>query len=160
MQPMSKKKASPTKRKLFKQAVEETPDIAKGFQEGLKAMGKHSNKVVVIRSTHDLQGSVNIDECTEHLYPHENRWDYAFSYQDEVYFVEVHSAHTREVSTVLKKLQWLKDWLHSKAPELRKLQAKKPYYWIQSDKFAILKTSPQYRKATEQGLLPKPNLQV
>ena len=93
------------------------------------------------------------------MYPRGNRWDYALEYEAEVYFIEVHSAYTSEVSTVLKKLQWLKDWLQKQAPEIIKLRAKKqPYYWIQSGKFGILPHASQYRKAAQASILPIPKL--
>ncbi len=154
---MNKKSASSPKRKTFKQAVDETSEIAIGFQDGLKALGKYSSKIIV-SNTHDLHGSVDIDESTRLKYPQENRWDYTFAYKGQVYFVEVHSAKSIEVSVVKKKLQWLKNWLHTKAPELQKLQAPKAFHWIQSGNFSILKGSPQFRAAAQIGLIPKSNL--
>lgn len=150
---MKNKKAVPTK--TFRQAVEATPDVALGFRTGLTALGVHSSKVSV-SDTSLLEGSVDIDNCTTAAYPNSNRWDYAFAYKGEVFFIEVHSANTREVRAVLKKLAWLKDWLHQKASEINKLKAKTqlPFYWIQSKGFAIPKTSPQFRAAEGAGLKP------
>ncbi|TAK40761.1 MAG: hypothetical protein EPO28_09625 [Saprospiraceae bacterium] len=102
-------------------------------------------------------GSLDIDGClaAQKMYPNDNRWDYALEYEAEVYFIEVHSAYTSQVSTVLKKLQWLKDWLKEHAPEIIKLRAKKqPYYWIQSGKFGILPHASQYREAAQASILP------
>ena len=143
----------------FKQAVEATEEIATGFRSGLTAFGKYSNKVEV-RDTTLIQGSVEIDECTKHLYPNDPRWDYAFAYNSEVYFVEVHSANSGEVRAVILKFQWLKQWLNEKAPEINRLKVKKrtPYYWIQSKNFQIPKNSPQYRNAIQAGLMPIPKL--
>lgn len=142
------------KPKTFKQAVEETEEIKNGYQNGLKALGNYSNKVE-LGDTKKCEGSVAIDDCTESLYPQENRWDYVFGYQGDAYFVEVHSAHTSEVSVVLKKLQWLKDWLNSKAPEIKKLQAKdKAFIWIQTNGNHILPKSSQNRLLAEKGLKP------
>jgi hypothetical protein len=139
----------------FKQAVEATPDVANGFRVGLTALGTHSAKVSV-SATKDLQGSIDIDTLTTAKYPNSNRWDYAFAYKGEVFFIEVHAANSSEVRTVLRKLQWLKDWLHQEAPEINKMRAKKnaPFYWIQSKGFAIPKTSPQYRAAESVRLKP------
>ena len=139
----------------FKQAVEATPQIALGFKNGLTALGKHSNKVSV-SSLSLLQGSVDIDTCTTLLYPNDNRWDYAFAYNGNVYFIEVHSANTAEVTTLLRKLKWLKDWLIQHAPEIHKLKAKNlpAFYWVQSKGFAIPTNSPQYRRAIQANLRP------
>lgn len=143
----------------FKQAVEATPEIAMGFCAGLTAFGKYSNKVEA-RDTSLINGSVEIDECTKHLYPHENRWDYALAYNSEVFFVEIHSANSGEVRTVILKLRWLKQWLNEKAPEINKMKAKNraPYYWVQSKNFQIPKNTPQYRMAVQEKLMPIPKL--
>ena len=137
----------------FKDAVTNTPDISKGYMVGLTALGKYSSKVTV-SNTVKVEGSVDIDSTTVALYPRENRWDYVIGFNGKVIFVEVHSATTSEVDAVLKKLDWLKNWLNSKAPDLAKLRAPEPYFWVQSKNFQILKHSPQYRRAVQKGILP------
>ncbi|MDR0866547.1 MAG: hypothetical protein LBO74_16685 [Candidatus Symbiothrix sp.] len=137
----------------FKEAVETTLEVATGFQTGLTALGGYKTKISV-SNTRLLEGSVDIDLCTTALYPNDNRWDYALAYDKQVYFVEVHTANTSEVSVVLKKLQWLKDWLSNQAPNINKLKAQAPYYWIQSNGFAIPKTSRQYRQISQAQLKP------
>jgi len=137
----------------FKQAVEATPDIANGYKNGLSALGQYSNKINAA-DTRLLNGSVDIDTCTTLKYPNANRWDYALAYSQKVYFVEVHSAKTSEVSAVLRKLQWLKDWLNSHAPEINKMKAQQPYYWIMSNNNKILKGSSQARQISQAGLKP------
>jgi hypothetical protein len=156
---MRNKKAKPAM--TFKQAVEATPDIATGYKAGLTAMGAYSNRVSVA-VTARLQGSVDIDSCTTTKYPNDNRWDYALSYKGEVFFVEVHSANTSEVRTVLRKFQWLKDWLNNKGPEINNLKAKNrsPFVWIQSKNFQIPKNTPQYLAAVKAGLLPIKQLEL
>jgi len=150
---MRNKKAVPAM--TFEQAVEATPDVATGFRSGLTALGTYSAKVSV-SDTHLIEGSVDIDKCTTAKYPNSNRWDYAFAYKGEIFFIEVHSANSSEVRVVLRKLQWLKDWLHQEAPEMDKQKAKScpSFYWIQTNGFAIPKTSPQYRAAGSAGLKP------
>jgi hypothetical protein len=143
----------------FQRAVEATPDIANGYKPGLSALGIYSSKISVDH-TSLIEGSVDIDTCTTNRYPNASRWDYVFSYNGKAYFVEVHSAKTDEVSTVLRKLQWLKDWLRVHAPQINSLKASKPFYWIQSRDFAIPRTSPQYRKAITAGLKPIPRLNL
>ena len=95
-------------RKLtFKEAVEATPDVALGYQEGINAFGKYADKIIV-PDPDKIDGSLDIDEATLKLYPDDNRWDYALCYDSEVFYIEVHSAITSEVSRMVKKLQWLK----------------------------------------------------
>ncbi len=147
---MSKKKIL-----SFQEAVKASPDVSENYCAGLTAFGKYSSKVSV-DNTHYLQGSIDIDKSTEKKYPNDSRWDYAFAYKGEVYFIEVHSAYSSEVSVLMKKFQWLNDWLIREAPEILKLKSKSrfPFYWIQSKGFAIPKTSPQYRQAISIGLKP------
>ena len=156
---MSKnKKNKPKNDNLFKKAVENTPDIANCYQSGLQALGKYSKKIE-LEDTTLCSGSVEIDECTKAKYPNDPRWDYALCYNSEVFFVEVHTANTREVNAVLNKLQWLKDWLNNEAPEINQLKAKnQPYVWLQSNDFHIPKTSPQYRLVVQKGIKPMAKL--
>lgn len=156
---MKKNKSNKSRRLSFKEAVEQTPEVQNCFMYGLKALGKDSAKIELVGKS-KCGGSLFIDECLNNkkMYSDENRWDYALEYGGEVYFVEVHSANTGQVGKVLKKLQWLKDWLQQKAPEIGKLRANQPYFWIQSSKYAIPKHMPQYRQAVQASILPVPKL--
>jgi len=149
----SKKKDS--KRKTFKQVVLITEDIKECYQKGLQGLRENKNKIV-LQNPLECGGSVEIDECTLKKYPNSNRWDYVFDYKGEVFFMEVHSANTGEVRTVLRKFQWLIDWLSKNAPELNNLKSKnKPaFYWVQSGGYNILKNSPQERVIVQKGLKP------
>jgi hypothetical protein len=144
----------------FKQAVENTEEIKDGYKNGLKALGNYSSKIQ-LGDTKKCDGSVDIDECTKSIYPQENRWDYALSYKDNVYFVEVHGADTSEVSVVLKKLAWLKDWVNTKAPHIKALLSKEnPYIWIQTNGNHILPNSSQNRLIAQNGLKPIAKLKL
>lgn len=136
------------------------PSIANCFQTGLKAMGAHATKIEV-ENTRLLCGSINIDECLKLKYPQSNRWDYAICYNKSVYFIEVHSGHTGEVNTMLKKLQWLKDWLSSDAQVLKSIAAKpKAFFWILSKGNHILKGSRQSKLLAQKGLTPISRLKL
>lgn len=145
----------------FKAAVEATPAIAACYKTGLTALGSHSVKIS-LKDTACCDGSVEIDECVKGNHPNANRWDYCLSYNDEVYFVEVHSANTSEVSTMLNKLQWLKDWLNKEAPKIAELKArtKTPYWWIMSGSYNILPNSRQARQIAQVGLKPVARLSL
>lgn len=145
----------------FQTAVKNTPEIRNCIQSGLKALGSNSKKIIM-GSTSLCGGSVDIDACLAKRYPQDSRWDYCFAYKNEVFFVEVHSAITSEVSTVIKKLEWLKKWLIDSAPELNQLKAhsRSPYYWIQSSGFSILPQSKQYRAAVQAGIKPIARLEL
>jgi hypothetical protein len=153
---MTKKRA---KKNNFKEAIENTPQISNAYCKGLQALGEYSDKVK-LATTSNCEGSIDIDGTVVQFYPQDNRWDYCFSYKGEVFFVEVHSAHTGEITTVLKKLRWLKIWLTEQAPLINKLKAtsKHPFYWIQSKGSHILLNSPQYRRAIQENIKPVPRL--
>lgn len=140
-------------KETFEQIVRQTPDISTGYRTGLNALGVHSSKIDA-KDKSQLEGSVDIDLSTTKKYPQASRWDYVLSYKSELYFVEVHSANTREVRAVLNKLQWLKDWLHSQAPKLNAKKAKECFYWVQSKNFQIPANTPQYLAAIKAGIRP------
>lgn len=145
------------KKLAFKEAIESTPDVASGYREGLEAFGEYKSKIKV-PDLDKLDGSLDIDATTVRIYPTDNRWDYALCYDNEVFYIEIHSAITSEVSKMIKKLQWLKTWLTTKAPEINKLTTKtrQPYYWVQSSKCDIPKHMPQYKTVVQNKILPMP----
>ncbi len=140
----------------FKQAVEATPDVRICYCEGKQAILNSERNKVELDDTRKCGGSLFIDGCLirQNKFPNDNRWDYAIDYNNEVYFFEVHTASTREVSTVLNKLRWLKDWLHDHAPEISSLKAKSPFYWVQSNGYHIHPNSPQEKLVRQNGLRP------
>ncbi|MDR0938466.1 MAG: hypothetical protein LBN29_03775 [Mediterranea sp.] len=151
---MSETKTDSRLPNLFRKAVEATPDITRGYQEGLQALGKGKSKIQAT-DTRKLKGSVDIDSCTEKLYPESSRWDYTIGHDQSVYFIEIHPASTSDVSTMLKKLEWLKAWLKDKAPELEKLKAREnPYVWLASGRVNILSGSKWQRQLAQKGLVP------
>ncbi len=144
------------KRKTFKQAVKVTVEVQNCFQEGKLAIKKNERIKVELSDPQLGGGSLFIDQCliSQGLYPNANRWDYAIDYNGEVFFFEVHSANSSEVSAVLNKLDWLKVWLLQKAPEINAIKAKSPFYWVQSNGYHILPNSRQERTVIQKGLKP------
>jgi hypothetical protein len=148
------------KKKTFKQAIEATPDVYRCFKEGKQAIKNEERDKVELTVPRNCGGSLFIDQCLmdQKKYPGDNRWDYAIDYNGEVYFFEVHTASTSEVNRVLRKLQWLKDWLYQKAPEINALKSKSPFFWVQSDGYHILPNSSQERAVFQKGMKPIPKL--
>lgn len=137
----------------FQIAVENTPDVKNGFRTGLQAVKNSDRNKVNVTDPRKLQGSLDIDTQVQKKYPQEPRWDYALSYDDKIYFFEVHSASTSEVDAVIKKLGWLKDWLKNKAPEINKLQkGNQPYTWVQSGSYSILSLGSYAKKLAVNGI--------
>lgn len=139
---------------LFEEIVNATPDVTRKCQKGLTALGSYSTKIEV-EDSQLIDGSLDIDSSVKKLYPEDARWDYAISYNGKVYFVEIHPAMTGEVTKILEKLAWLKQWLRQQAPLINKIKAEVPYHWVQVSNCTILSTSPQYRRLAAAGLFPK-----
>ena len=138
-------------------AIDNTPEIKGHAKVGKSAIKNEYRLKVVVPNPKLLTCSVDIDSAVHSLYPNANRWDYALEYGEDVFFLEFHPAETSEVGKVLAKLDWLKVWLKTKAPDIQKIATTNymPYYWIGSGSFNILKTSSQYRRLATAHLLPK-----
>jgi hypothetical protein len=134
----------------FKEAISATPLLKDVYKNGLQALGSYSNKVRP-SDTKKCEGSVDIDTAVKEIYPNASRWDYAIGYDGTTYFIEVHSAETSQVKSVLKKFSWLQEFLITDAPALNK-QPKKRFYWISSGGNNILKGSPQARQLAQSGI--------
>lgn len=139
-------------------AVEQTADVAGHFKSGLQAVKHEYHSQIIVKGAKDkLTGSIDIDTATQTLYPNANRWDYAIEYNNETYYVEFHPASTSNVSEMISKLSWIKDWLKTRAPKIEALKARnsKAFHWIATGRVSILKGSRQYRLISTEGLLPK-----
>lgn len=139
----------------FERIVVQVPDIVGGYSQGLKALvGKYSQYVAVADSR-SIDGSVDIDACTEDKYPAENRWDYVISYQGRAYYLEIHPATNGSVKEVEAKLKWLKNWLSQKAVALNGYPSGMPRFtWVHSGKCGLSKTSTEYKRASILGMAP------
>ena len=153
---MRSKTYKPNKKKTFKQAVEAIADVHLCYQPGKLAILNKERAKIELLDPRKCGGSLFIDKCLEDQkkYPDENRWDYAIDYEGFAYFFEVHTASTKQVSTVLCKLEWLKQWLHTHAPELNALRANVPFYWVQTNGCHILRNSSEERALLQKGLKP------
>lgn len=137
----------------FQVAIENTEEVKNGFCVGKQAIKRADRSKVAVAIGSKLQGSLDIDSLVKALYPHEPRWDYALSYDDKIYYFEVHPAETSEVDKVVSKVKWLKDWLKTKATKINELpKAEYPYTWIQSGRYAILPTAKEKMKLSVAGI--------
>lgn len=136
----------------FKTAVEKCDEIKNSFKAGLSALGKDS-LLIKVKDTNLIDGSVDIDSAVKGKRPSDTRWDYAVGYSGEAYFIEVHSADTKNVDEMVKKVTWLKNWLVTNATDLNKLHKNGIYHWIPSGRVKILKNSTQYKKIAANKLV-------
>ena len=135
----------------FVGVVQSTDEIAQCLQPGLQALGANRSKISV-KSTRDLQGSVDVDACVAKNYPQDPRWDYVFGYKDHIFYVEVHPSTAREVKVIIAKLHWLHQWQKRSAKKLDALQHRSSYHWISSGKTAITKGSKYGRILAKHGI--------
>jgi len=106
-------------------------------------------------------GSIYLEECVSGA-----RWDYGIGVQKSdggaiAVWVEVHPAKTSEVDTVIKKLQWLKQWLRERAPLLNQMTPPDAFYWVATSGVNILPDSSQARLlATHKIRMPREVLEL
>lgn len=141
----------------FRMAVEETPDVANGYCPGLQALENVDKGAVKLKDKRKVDGSLNIDKETKLLYPNDPRWDYAVGYDDKVFFVEVHPANTSNISEMVKKKEWLKKWLQSKAPLLDAFPSgNQKYLWAATESGVHISNQASHtRKLAQLGFNPK-----
>jgi hypothetical protein len=156
------KKSRPT----FTDAVKAAPSpVAAALRSGKQALSRAHRRQVVCEDEARLTGSIDLDAALAQDPEHANanRWDYGLGYKDpggreSAVWVEVHSAETSEVSTVIRKLRWLKDYLPTNCPALwaltRATREELRFVWVASGRYAILPNSPQIRALRAAGLDP------
>ena len=140
----------------FRRAVEGTPDVANAYRPGLQAVPPVDRRRMTCSKAAKLAGSINLDEAVKALYPNAARWDYgiglSLSRQDDrVIWVEVHPAVTSNVKDMIRKLDWLRNWLRTSAPKIRTL-GENQFHWIASGRVDILRNSPQTRVLAQSGI--------
>jgi hypothetical protein len=141
----------------FRAAVLATEGLEDAYRTGLNALNAGHKRRIRCRRPNDLAGSVDIDDALLSTHPDSPRWDYGIGVRaqrrhDLVAWVEVHPASSSNVSEVLRKLEWLKQWLRTSAPRLNQLPA--GYSWIATDGVHIQAGSRQWRQLAQAGLSP------
>ncbi|HBT78183.1 MAG TPA: hypothetical protein DEB39_14960 [Planctomycetaceae bacterium] len=144
----------------FRDAVKKCPAIGGGLCDGLQALSQQYRGKVRQSKNVRVTGSIDIDSTLKRQCPTDNRWDYGFGLasnaakapnDDRVSWVEIHPATAGDVKEVIRKLQWLKNWLQKNAPELNSLASK--YVWIPSKGNSIPPSSPQHRELASKGIV-------
>lgn len=150
----------------FKDAVREAPSpVEKAYQAGKQALKKEHRKLVNCAETRRITGSIDLDSTLTKVpeYASKPRWDYGLGYKsttglEQAIWIEVHSATTREVSAVLRKLRWLRDWLEENADRLNRLtrlaNSDIRFVWIASGSVKITPNSRQSKLLSKSGISP------
>lgn len=148
----------------FRKAVEDAPPPVNGaYRNGIQVLEGRHRPHVRCGDARRLKGSIDLDRALaqEPGYANAPRWDYGIGYSprqgpEQAVWIEVHSATTSEVSAVLRKLQWLRDWLNGNAEQLLQVtnaaDRNLRFVWIASDKVHVLKNSPQARRLAASGI--------
>ena len=140
----------------FKTAVGRTPHLENAWQPGLQALRAQDRPHVVATDPRRLKGSVYVDEALQAFQPQANRWDFAIGYrhsnqqQDFIYWVEVHTANDKETEVVLRKLDWLRQWLRVQGNPLSGF--KRDFIWVSSGSTSFTLTAPQVKRFALLGL--------
>ncbi len=146
----------------FKKAVQaEPPPVNGAYCTGIRALENRHKGLVTCEDPRRLTGSIYLDSALARHPGHANdpRWDYGLGYRpaaggrEQAVWIEVHSATTKEVSAVLAKLQWLRDWLEDGAGRLKQMTDRADpdirFVWIASSNVKIPRNSPQARRLSQ-----------
>lgn len=150
------------------QAAKLTPEIGKG------AVEKCYKSVIQAESNTTFTGSVDLDSFFSKTEPHANRWDYGLGIQKQgqpeiAIWIEPHSGgSTKEVKTVLAKLDWLEKKLaQPDFAQLKQLTEKaqqqniKRFIWLSSGSCRIRPGSREAHLLAARGLdLPRACVKV
>lgn len=144
-------------------AIEGCPPLHRAYRSGLQALRARDRRRVAAQDSRSLTGSVDVDQSLRADFPNAPRWDYAIGFRrpggEKVLWVEVHPASTSEVATVLAKLGWLRAWLKSEdAKSLASLSGE--MYWIASGAVHITRTSPEYRRLAQSGIVLRERIEI
>jgi hypothetical protein len=143
-------------KKNFHQKVESIPALVGHWKEGLQALRPEDKPHIEAEDTRKLRGSVDVDKAYQKLAPQDNRWDFAIAYQhsnrtDEfVYWVELHTASDSQIKVVIKKAQWLLDWLRNEGKPVADLE--KSVVWVSSGHTSFTRGSSQMKQIAQAGL--------
>lgn len=154
----------------FKKAVlAEPPPVNGAYRTGKQALENRHRGLVTCEDPRRLTGSIHLDSVLARQpgYADAARWDYGLGYRPAAekreQVVEVHSATTKEVAAVLRKLRWLQDWLNAGAGHLKRMTDRTNsdirFVWIASAGVNIPQNSRQARQLS-QSAIQRPRRQL
>jgi hypothetical protein len=140
----------------FKQAVEKSPHLHQAWCVGLQALRPEDKPHIQAEDPRKLTGSVDVDTAYQKVVPQSNRWDFGIAYQhtninqEVIYWVELHTASDSEVKVVIKKAQWLLEWLANEGRLLAGFE--RDIVWISSGPTTFTLSSTQKKRMAASGL--------
>ena len=166
----SKQGATQGRPATFRDAVADAPSpVNQAYRPGKQALERRHRTLVTCSDTQRLTGSIDLDAtlAQEPDYANQSRWDYGIGHKptrgpERAVWVEVHTATTREVSAVIRKLEWLRTWLRTEAEQLNRLTGhvgQDSFVWIASNGDHIPRNSSQFRRLQRTAIRqPRRNL--
>jgi hypothetical protein len=143
----------------FQEAAKKTPGLEEAYKAGLQALRAEDKPHFVAADTRCLTGSVDIDSALQKIEPNANRWDFAVAYQhtnraaEFIYWVELHTGSDSEVKVVIRKAQWLANWLRNAGKLLADFECS--IIWLSSGATSFTLSAPQRKQMAEVGLQHK-----
>ncbi len=141
----------------FQEAVQQTPHLAAAWRAGLQALRAEDRPHIQTEHPRRLRGSADVDAALRGSEPNANRWDFAIGNQhtnhaDEfIYWVEIHTGSDNQISVVLRKLEWLKNWLRQDGHRLDRFN--RDFIWVSSGHTLFTQGSAQVRTLAQKGLI-------
>ncbi|MCS7056537.1 MAG: hypothetical protein NZM18_10260 [Thermoflexales bacterium] len=122
----------------------------------MKALREPDKHRIACANSRQLRGSVCIDDALKAALPNEPRWDYAVGYSDtagaeQIIWVEVHpAAKSDHLKEVRGKLEWLMEWLRTKAQPMN--YTPRRIVWIATGLSNFSQGDPHIRALKDRGL--------
>ena len=140
-------------------AVTKTPALRGALRTGLGAIKQQDRARIRPEDVHRLRGSIDVDEKLKRSFPTSNRWDYVIGVQhanrksgdEDVYWVELHSAHDHGATEVLRKIQWLRAWLAGQGLPLA-FSGRRKFVWVASGKVSLTRDARRVRELAKHGI--------
>lgn len=141
----------------FREAVANS-EVRGSYCSGLQALTERDRNRLSCQNPRKISGSLNLDATLAQIYPNAPRWDYGIGIRktvskDKAIWIEVHPGDANQVSKIIEKLTWLKNWLGNNARDLLTItEGDYPYIWVASGRVSFQKTSPQAKRLAKEGI--------
>jgi hypothetical protein len=138
----------------FKTAVMACSEFKAAYRGGLQALRERDRNRIKSSEPRRLAGSVDVEAALHPVARNTPLWGYGIGINggetEEAVWVEVHSATSGEVKTVIAKVKWLKNWLGANGPNLlRMTRPDEGFVWVASGTVSLPHRS---REARQLGL--------
>ena len=130
------------------------------YKNGLSSVKNEHRTKIKVKQSRNLLGSMDIDKACQASNPSDNRWDYLVvvcgnhgnnhdKNTENLALIEVHgAAKSMEVNVVIKKKEWLLQWLI----DVDLKDFKKTFIWLATGSIKILPQSKYSRQLARAGI--------